>query len=434
METTKRANPLERRLDLSIAVDALRGAVDVRLRRMAKNVKMPGFRPGKVPFSMVRQQYGAEAYQEALNEALNEAFGKAVVEQKLNVAGHPRIEPKAFEAKATHHEFSAVFEVYPDFALGDLSGVAVERPALEITDAEVDQTLEILRQQRVRYVDADRAAQKEDRVVIDFLGTKEGVPFEGGQGSNYPFVLGKGMMLEAFEAAVEGMKVGESKTFDLTFPTDYFSKDLAGAAVQFKVDVKQVTAPVLPEIDEEFARMLGVADGDLTKMRAEVESNLRREVKKRIEARLKDQVMNALLAANPIPVPNALVEMEIHRLMEEARHDLEGRGMKTKDFSVRPEWFADQARRRVTLALIFSELVKSERLEAKPEQVKQLVEDFAQTYEKPDEVVQWYYGNPRRLADVENLVVENNAVEWVLSRARVTEKIFAFDELMNQKT
>lgn len=433
METTEHTNPLERRLDLSIAVDTLRGAADVRLKRMAKNVKMPGFRPGKVPFSMVRQQYGAEAWQEALNEALNEAFGKAVVEQKLNVAGYPRIEPKAAEAEATHHEFSAVFEVYPEFALGDLSGAEVERPVLEVTDAEVDHTLEVLRKQRVRYVDADRAAQKEDRVVIDFLGTKEGVPFEGGQGSNYPFVLGKGMMLEAFESAVEGMKAGESKTFDLTFPADYFAKDLAGVPVQFKVDVKQVMAPVLPEIDAEFARALGVADGDLTRMRAEVEGNLRREVKKRIEARLKDQVMNALLAANPIPVPNAPVEMEIRRLMEDARQDLEARGMKARNLPIRPEWFADQARRRVMLSLIFSELVKHEHLEARPEQVKQLVEDFAQTYEKPEEVMQWYYGDPRRLADVENLVVENNAVEWVLSKAKVTDKTFSFDELMNQK-
>ncbi|MDR3322961.1 MAG: trigger factor [Zoogloeaceae bacterium] len=430
--TPQDSNPLERRLDLLVALDALESATESRLKRMGRNVKMAGFRPGKAPFSIIRQQYGAEARHEALNEALNTAFGEAITGQKLNVAGYPRIEPKE-SANATHLEFSAVFEVYPEFALGDLSGEAVERPVLEVSAAEVDKTLDILRKQRVRYAPVERAAAKEDRVVIDFLGKKDGEPFQGGEAREYPFVLGAGMMLPDFETAVEGLKAGETKTFDLTFPADYFSKDLAGQTVQFEVTARQVMAPELPEIDAEFAKTLGIEDGDLDKMRAEIEGNLKREVKKRIEARLKNQVMEALARVNPIPVPGALVGQEVQRLMQEARQDMEQRGMKDKDISFKPEWFVDQAKRRVTLGLILAEVVSGEKLQAKPEQVRVMIEEAAQTYEKPEEVVAWYHAQPARMAEVESLVVENNVVDWVLSKVRVTDKAMAFDDLMGQK-
>ncbi|MGB4467698.1 MAG: trigger factor [Azovibrio sp.] len=433
METTpEKTNPLERRLDLSVALQTLQSAVEQRLKRMGKNLKMPGFRPGKVPFAMVKQQYGAEAHHEALNEALEVAFGQAVMAQNLRVAGYPRIEPKPTDS-TTHLEFQAVCEVYPEFTLGDLSTFTVERPTLEVTAAEVDKTLDILRKQRVRYAATERGAAKEDRVVIDFVGKKDGEPFQGGQASDYPFVLGQGMMLPEFEAAVEGMQAGESKTFEMTFPADYFAKDLAGQTVQFEVTAKQVMAPILPEIDADFARTLGIEDGDIAKMRAEIESNLKREVKKRIEARLKEQAMDVLLAANPIPVPNALVEMEVQRLIENARQDMEQRGMKAKEFSIQPEWFADQARRRVTLGLILAELVRTEQLQARPEQVRAMVEEAAQTYEHPEAVVGWYYAQPQRLAEVEAIAIENNVVEWVLSKVKVTDTAIAFDELMGQK-
>jgi trigger factor len=430
--TTANTNPLERRLDIVIAVDALEHATEQRLKRMGRNIRMPGFRPGKVPFSMIRQQYGAEARHEALNEALNAAFGEAVGGQKLNVAGYPRIEPKESDS-TTHLEFSAVFEVYPEFTLGDLSSASVERPVLEVTAAEVDKTIDVLRKQRVRYEAADRAAAKEDRVVIDFLGRKDGEPFQGGAANDYPFILGRGAMLPEFEAAVEGLKAGESRTFDMAFPADYSAKDLAGQTVQFEITVKQVSAPVLPEINADFARALGIEDGDVDKMRAEIEENLKREVRKRIEARLKNQVMDALLAANPIPVPNALVEAEVERLVQNARQDAEQRGIKAREFPIRPEWFTEQAKRRVTLGLIFANLIKPENLQARPEQVKAVVEEAAQTYEKPAEVVQWYYAQPQRLAEVEALVAENNVVEWVLARVKVTDKTVSFDELMAPK-
>lgn len=430
--TTENTNPLERRLDLSVAIDTLESATEQRLKRMGKNIKMPGFRPGKVPFSMVKQQYGAEARHEALSEALDAAFGQALVENKFRLAGYPRIEPKKTDS-TSHLEFAAVFEIYPEVTVGDLSKAEVARPVLEVSEAEVNKTIDILRKQRVRYNPVDRAAAKEDRVVIDFLGKKDGEPFQGGQATDYPFVLGQGMMLPEFEAAVEGLKAGESKVFDMTFPADYFSKDLAGQTVQFEITAKQVMAPTLPEVDAEFAQAMGIADGDVAKMRAEVEGNLKREVKKRIEARLKDQAMDALIATNPIPVPNALVEMEVQRLMQNARQDMEQRGMKSKEFPIQPEWFAEQAKRRVTLGLILAEVVKTEKLQAKPEQVKSLIEEAAQTYENPEEVVQWYYSQPQQLAEVESIVIENNVVDWVLSKAKTSDQPVAFDELMGQK-
>lgn len=430
--TTAQASELERRVDLSIAIADIEKEMEQRLKRMGKNVKMPGFRPGKVPFSIVKQQYGDQARHEVLSEELDRVFGQTVTEQKLRVAGYPRIEPKTSESN-THLEFTAIFETYPEFTPGDLSNSEIERPVLEISAGEIDKTLDILRKQRVSYADADRAAAKEDRVVIDFLGKKDGVPFAGGQANDYPFVLGQGMMLPDFENAVEGAKAGETKTFDLTFPTDYHAAELAGQTVQFDITVKQVQAPVLPELDAEFATSMGIADGDVAKMRAEIEANLKREVKRRIEGKLKDQVMEALLAANPITVPTALVDMEIQRLMQAARHDMEQRGMKIKDMPIQPEWFADQAKRRVALGLILAEVVKAEKLQATSEQVRAMVEETAQSYEHPDEVIRWYYAQPQRLQEVEGVAIENNVVAWVLGKAKVTDKAAVFDELMGQK-
>ena len=430
--TTAQANELERRIDLSIAIADVEKEMEPRLRRMGRNMKVPGFRPGKVPFAMIKQQYGDQARHEVLSEQLDRAFGEAVTAQKLHVAGYPRLEPKASES-TTHMEFTAVFEVYPEFVPGDLSSAEIERPTLEISAAEVDKTLDILRKQRVRYDSADRGAAKEDRVVIDFTGKKDGVAFQGGSATDYPFVLGQGMMLPDFENAVEGAKAGETKTFDLTFPEDYHAKDLAGQTVQFEITVKQVQAPRLPDVDADFAKMMGVVDGDVEKMRAEVEANLKREVKRRIEAKVKDQVMEALIKANPIAIPSSLVDMEIQRLMQSARQDMEQRGMKVKDMPLQPEWFAEQAKRRVTLGLILAEVVKTENLQASPEQVRGLVEDMAASYEQPEEVIRWYYAQPQRLSDVEGVAIEANVVEWVLGKAKVTDKAAVFDELMNQQ-
>jgi trigger factor len=385
-----------------------------------------------VPFNIVKQQHGDQARHEVLSEELDRVFGESVTTQKMRVAGYPRIEPKVTES-TSHLEFTAIFEVYPEITLGDTSTAAIERPVLEVSDAEIDKTLDILRKQRVSYEETDRAAAKEDRVVIDFIGRKDGVPFQGGQAADYPFVLGQGMMLPDFENAVEGAKAGESKIFDLAFPEDYHAKDLAGQTVQFEITVKQIQAPKLPEVDADFAIGMGVADGDVTKMRAEIEANLKREVKRRIESKIKDQVMEALITANPIAVPSALVDAEIQRLIQAARQDMEQRGMKNKDFPIQPEWFADQAKRRVSLGLILSELVKAEKLQATPEQIRSMVEETAQSYEQPEEIIRWYYAQPQRLSEVEGVAIENNVVAWVMGKAKVTDKAAVFDELMGQK-
>ncbi|MBK8891280.1 MAG: trigger factor [Dechloromonas sp.] len=430
--TTAQANELERRIDLSIAIENVEKEMDQRLKRKGKSIKMPGFRPGKVPFSLVKQQYGDQARHEVLSEELDRVFAETITSQKMRVAGYPRIEAKTTDS-TTHLEFSAIFEVYPEITPADMSTAEVERPVLEVTAAEVDKTLDILRKQRVSYEDAERAATKEDRVVIDFLGKKDGVPFQGGEAKDYPIVLGQNMMLPDFENAVEGTKAGESKTFDLAFPADYHAKDLAGQTVQFEITVKQVQAPKVPDIDGEFARSMGIADGDVAKMRAEIEANLKREVKRRIEGKVKDQVMEALIKANQIATPMALIDMEIQRLMQAARQDMEQRGLKVADMPIQPEWFADQARRRVVLGLILAELVKAEKLQATPEQVRAMVEEAAQSYEHPEEVIRWYYAQSQRLGEIEGLAIENNVVEWVLGKAIVTDKAAVFDELMGQK-
>jgi trigger factor len=432
--TAQPTNALERRLDLSVAIADLDKEIDQRLKRLAKNAKMPGFRPGKVPANIVKQQYGEQAHYEALNEAVERAFGETVKAQQLRVAGYPKIEPKGGE-NATHMEFSAVFEVYPEIKLGDLANVEIERAVLEVGAAELDSTIEVLRKQRVRYEPVDRAAAKGDRTTIDFLGKKDGEPFPGGQAKDYQFVLGEGSMLPDFENAVTGLKAGESKSFDMTFPADYHAKELAGQAVTFDLSVKEVREAILPEVDAEFAKALGVADGDVDKMRAEIETNLKREVKKRLQSRVKDQVMEALLKTNPIDVPNALIDMEIERLMQAARQDMEQRGgVKMKDFPMQREWFVEQAKRRVSLGLLLSEVVKANELHAKADQVKAIVEESAQSYEHPEEVIRWYYAQPQRLAEIEGVAIEDNVVAWALSSAKVVDKAIAFDELMGQKS
>ncbi|MBI4756269.1 MAG: trigger factor [Betaproteobacteria bacterium] len=429
MQTSENLGPLERRIEMTVPMAEVDKDVDERLKKLARTVRMAGFRPGKVPLKVVAQQYGPQMRSEALGEALSRAFGAAVSEQKLRVAGQPRI-----EAQSTGDEssmaFSAVFEVYPEIVLGDVSDREVERPQLVVGDAEVDRTIEVLRKQRTVFEIAHRPAQESDRVTIDFTGRRDGEIFEGGQASDYPVMLGSGAMLPQFESQLAGLAAGESRTFDMTFPEDYHAPHLAGQQVQFEVSVKKVEAPRLPEVDGDFARSLGVGDGDITRMREEVKANLEREVRKRIQARLKEQVMEALLATHPLEVPKTLVDEEAGQLAENARADLARRGIDVKQVPVDGSWFADQALRRVKLGLIVAEIVKQNHLEAKPEQVRALIDEFAQSYEDPKDVVRWYYEQPQRLADLQGMVLENNVVEWFLANARPVDKPVAFEELM----
>ncbi|QSI75499.1 trigger factor [Niveibacterium microcysteis] len=424
---------LERRIDMSVTVADVEREVEARLKKLSRTVKMPGFRPGKVPFKIVSQTYGPQARSEAIGAAVEKAFGEKVREQNLRVAGYPRIEAKPGNA-AEVLEFSATFEVYPEIALADISGKSIERPVLTVGEAEVDRTIEILRKQRTTFEAADRAAEEGDRVTVDFVGKKDGEPFQGGTAEDFPFVIGAGNMLADFESQVKGLKAGDSKTFDLTFPAEYQAQDLAGKTVQFEVAVKKVEAPKLPEVDGEFAKTLGVADGDVAKMREEVKANLEREVRRRIQARVKEQAMNLLLEANPVDVPKALVETESAQLADNARQDFAQRGMDVSKMPIEPAWFADQAVRRVKLGLVLAEVVKKNELHAKPEQIRAMVDDYASSFEDPAEVVKWYYSQPQRLAQAEAIVIEDNVVEWVLKTAQATDTPVAFDELMGNNT
>lgn len=428
-QNTSPVNTLERKINMSVVAADVERNVAVRLARMARTVKMPGFRPGKVPMKIVEQQYSAQARSEAFTEAVQQAFGAAVREQNLRVAGFPKIEP-AESTEPGKVFFSATFEVYPEIVAADLSGKTLERSVLTVGEAEVEKTLEVLRKQRVSYVAADKAAAKDDRIVMDFRGTREGEAFDGGTAEDFPVVLGAGALLPEFESNVEGLKAGDSKTFSLTFPEDYQAKDLAGTTVQFEVKIKSVEAPVLPELSADFAKSLGVPSGDVEQLKADVKSNLEREVKKRLQARVKNEVMNLLLETHEFDVPSALVEQESQRMAEEARANLASRGMNVKDIPVEPAWFADQAVRRVRLGLVVAEIVKKNELYAKPEQIRAVVEEQAQSYEDPADVVRWYYSDTQRLAQVEALVVEDNVVDWVLGVAKVSDKAVEFDELM----
>ena len=338
------ASPLERRIDMMVQMAEIEKDVEQRLKKMARTVKMPGFRPGKVPFKMVEQQYGAQARNEAIGEAVEKAFGNAVREQNLRVAGYPRIEPKGGE-DASRLEFSAVFEIYPEVKLNGIGDKTVERPAIEVGEAELDKTIEVLRKQRTTFAGVERAAASGDRVIIDFTGKLNGEVFQGGQATDYPVVLGEGRMLPDFENGIAGLKAGESRTFDLTFPADYQVSELAGKQVSFEVTLKGVEAPQLPAVDADFARSLGIEDGDVAKMRAEIRSNLESEVRKRIKARIKEQAMQALLDANPLDVPKALIDQESESMAEAARQDLANRGVDIKNMPVDANWFTAQAER-----------------------------------------------------------------------------------------
>jgi trigger factor len=421
---------LERRLSMTVPVADVDAQVDARLKKLARDVRMPGFRPGKVPMKLLAQQYGPQVRSEVIGDAVQKAFSDAVKEANLKVAGYPRIEKKDGAADAKEFEFSATFEVYPEVKVGDVSGAKIERPKLEVDDAAVERTLEILRKQRVSYVPAERPAQDEDRVVVDFEGRIGGVPFAGGKATEFAFVLGARRMLPEFEAAARGLKAGEKKTFELKFPEDYHGKDVAGKTASFDLEVRRVEAPKLPELDAEFARQLGVADGDLARMRAEVRANVEREVKKRVEARVKDQAMQALLDAAPLELPRALVQMETQQLVEAAVADLKSRGLKIEKLPFDPQTFEASARRRVALGLIIGSLKDSERLQPKPADVRALIEAESQSYERPAEVVKWFYMQPQRLSEMESLALEANVVNWVLSKAKVEDKVVAFDELM----
>ncbi len=423
-------NGLERRVTFTVNSDTVNNLVKSRLQQLSKSVKMQGFRPGKVPFSMIERNYGFQVQNEVLGDEVSKAFSNALSENQLRIVGEPKVDRADPQPTDGSLGFTATFEVYPDIQLSDLSTLTVERFVTEVTDAEVEKTLEILRKQRVTYSEVQRPVQNDDRVTIDFKGTLNGVAFDGGSAQDFVFVPGQGRMLPDFEAGVVGASVGASRSFDVKFPADYGNKELADQTAQFEVTVKKVEQPVLPEVNADFAKQLGVADGDVSKMRSDIRKNLEREVSQRLRARTKQSVMDQLVKLAQFDLPNALVSGEQERLAEQAKKELQSRGVDVSKLPVPADAFAENAQRRVRLGLLVGEIIKQNKLQAKPEQIKKQIEEFAQAYENPSEVVRWYFSDKNRLSEVEQMVLEQNVVDLVLAKGRVSEKAIAFDELM----
>lgn len=421
---------LVRRLDISVPMEPLETEVQNRLRRLARNVKMDGFRPGKAPFATVARQHGAGVRQEVLGETLQSRFGEAVQSHQLKIAGYPRFEPKAGQGAATEMTFSASFEVYPEVRIESLADGRIVRPNVELREDDVAKTLGVLQKQRRSFEPAARVAAEGDLVRFDYQGTVDGEAFEGGKGEDFAAVIGEGRLLKDFEQALVGLAAGEGKGFDLTFPAEYAARELANKKAHFEVKVKDVQAPVLPQIDADFARALGVEDGDVEKLRAEVKANLEREVKRRVQGKLKEQAMELLLQKSTLELPRSLVDLETERLMKMTEADMRSRGVQSVKLSA--DMFTGQAERRVRLGLILAEVVQANKLVAQPEQIRALIQDQAQSYETPEEVVQWYYQSPERMQEIESLALEENVVAWVAAQARVEDVTTAFDELMGR--
>ena len=429
--TVETLENLERKVIVSLAWADINAETDKRLKQTQRRVKIDGFRPGKAPLKMVASMYGASVQNEVMNELVQRAFYDIAVSENLKVAGFPRFEGVEEQDDKDSLKIAAIFEVFPEVSIGDLSASEIEKVTSEVGDAEVEKTVEILRKQRTRFNHVDRAAQNSDRVILDFEGKIDGEPFAGGSSKNYAFVLGSGQMLPEFEAGIAGMKAGESKDVEVNFPEDYHGKDVAGKTAVFTITLNNVSEATLPEVDAEFAKALGIADGDVAKMREEVKKNVAREVERRTQEQTKESVMEALLKAVELQVPNALVNDEAARLAEEMKQNFVNQGMANAgQVNLPADMFKEQAHRRVALGLILAKLVEENKLEPTEEQIKAVVANFAESYEDPQEVIDWYYADASRLQGPTSLAVESNVVNFVLGKAKVTEKTLSFDEVM----
>ena len=429
--TVENLEGLNRKITLALPWEGIRAAVDKKLSQTQRKAKVQGFRPGKAPLKMVDAMYGTDIRNEVLNDAVVKAFYEVVEAQKLRVAGLPRFNEVENQDDENTFKIDAQFEVFPEVKVGDLSAQEIEKASTEVSDAEVDKTIEILRGQRTRYNHVERAAQKEDRVIIDFAGKIDGEAFDGGSAENYPFVLGQGQMLPEFEAGVEGLKEGESKDVEVSFPEDYHGKEVAGKTATFTITLRNVSAATLPEVDEEFAKQLGIIDGDVAKMRDEVKKNVSREVNRRVAEKNKAAVMDALLAVTEFDVPAALVQEETGRMMQDARQNFINQGFDAKQLPELPaDMFAEQATRRVKLGLILAQLVEEQQLQPTNDDIRDIVAEFAESYEDPAEVIEWYMGDAERQQGPAALATEAKVVEFVLGKAKVTDKALSFDEVM----
>jgi len=426
---------LERKITLTLPTTVIQNEVNARLKKLARQVKIDGFRPGKVPMNIVAQRYGYSVHYEVMNDKVGEAFNQAAMEAQLRVAGQPRISEKD-QAAEGEMAFDAIFEVYPEVKMQDLAQVTIDKLKADVTNEAIDKTVEILRKQRRTYAQRslESAADTDDRVTVDFEGKIDGEPFDGGRAQDFQFVVGEGQMLQEFEAAVKGMKVGESKTFPLAFPADYQGREVAGKTADFMVTLKKLEASHLPEVTDELAKSLGAADATVEGLRADIRGNLEREVKFRLLGRNKQAALDALVDNAELDLPNSIVQAELDRMVQGAREELKQRGIKDADKAPIPEdVFKPQAERRVRMGLVVSELVRQHGLQATPDQIKAHVEELSASYEKPIEVQRWYFSDNRRMAEVEGIVIEQNVTNYVFSLVKVNEKAITFDELMGQQ-
>lgn len=418
---------LERRMEIQVPAEQVEKAIESRLQSMSRTVRLKGFRPGKVPVKVVRQQFGEQVRQEVLGDLLQSSFAEAVTQQKVVPVGSPRIEPVSLKEGADL-KYRATFEIYPKVELKGVEGLQISRPTAEVTAADVDAMLQNLREQRPSYEVVEREAADTDRVTIDFEGTIDGTPFDGGKGENVPIILGAGRMLADFEAGLQGVRAGEEKTIELTFPENYHATDLAGKKAQFAIKVKSVEARQLPELNDEFALSYGVEEGGIARLREEVEENMRRELANAIRARVKQQVMDGVLAANPLDLPQSAVDEQIRELQINA-----ARSMNIQDPSQVPprEQFLDTARRRVALGLIVSEIITTANLQVDQAKLQERFEDLAQQYADVQQAIQTFRANPQVRRQIEAAVLEDQVVDWVVERAQVTDQPSSFKELMN---
>jgi len=428
VETTSN---LERRLTITLEADKINTAVDERVKKVAPQVNLNGFRKGKVPFKVVKQNYGAGIRQEVLGEMMSESFGQAVEQEQLRPAGQPQVEPQEIDP-SKDFVFTATFEVYPEFSLTSLSGVEIKKPQTDISDADVEDMIETLRKQQASFEESEKAAEDGDKLNIDFEGFKDGEAFEGGSAQGTDLVLGSKSMIPGFEDGLVGAKAGDEKELNLSFPEDYHAEELKGQAVVFKVTVNTVSAQALPEIDEEFMKKFGVEEGGVDALKAEVKKNMERELKQALKNRVKTQVMDAVLEKNSIQVPAALVNQEISVMRQQMFQQFGGQAQEMNfDESLLPaELFQEQAERRVTLGLLLSKAVEEKSLEAEEDKVREAVEEIASAYETKDEVIDFYYNNEQQLGQVKALVLEDMVVESLLAEAEVADEALSYEELM----
>lgn len=421
---------LERRMKVQVPAERVDAEVEDRLKNLRGRARIDGFRPGKVPLSVVRSKFGGQVRQEVLGEVLQSSFYEAVTQEKLRPVGGPKIEPQVMEpGKAL--EYTAVFEVYPEIEIGDIAAIAVKRPQVEVTDADIDKVVDRLRKQRTEWKPVERGAQEGDRLKLNFTGTVDGEEFTGGKGTDVPLVLGSGSFIPGFEEQLQGVSKGEQKTLNVTFPEEYHAKDLAGKAAQFAVEVLDVEVPELPEVDEAFVKTFQIADGSVESFRAEIRQNMERELADAVKARVKQQVMDGLLEVNTVDVPRALVEGEIDRLAAQTKEQMMMGQHQSKDLQLPRSMFEDQAERRVALGLLLAEISRKHDLKVDADRVRHTIERFASSYEQPDEVVKWYYANQEHLSNVESMVLEDQLVDWVLEQANISDEPMDFDALMS---